>query len=110
MAVIPGSQPYACNANWKLMVENSIDGYHGVPVHQTYFEFLGNHGDCPAGQEPPVRRRPRLRPRQRPRGRRLPGAVPARGGAWHPMFGDDAKADDRGGSDELVARHGQERA
>ena len=27
-----------CARNWKLLVENSIDGYHGMPVHVTYFE------------------------------------------------------------------------
>ncbi len=25
-------------ANWKLMIENAIDGYHAVPVHRSYFE------------------------------------------------------------------------
>ncbi|MFW3895174.1 aromatic ring-hydroxylating oxygenase subunit alpha [Pseudomonas bharatica] len=24
--------------NWKLMIENAIDGYHAVPVHRSYFE------------------------------------------------------------------------
>jgi len=27
-------------ANWKLLVENSMDGYHLGPTHQTYFQFL----------------------------------------------------------------------
>lgn len=26
------------DANWKLMVENAIDGYHANPVHRSYFE------------------------------------------------------------------------
>lgn len=25
-------------ANWKLMIENAIDGYHAVPVHRGFFE------------------------------------------------------------------------
>src|SRR5262249_58120211 len=28
------------SANWKLFVENSVDGYHLLPVHTTYFEYL----------------------------------------------------------------------
>jgi p-cumate 2,3-dioxygenase alpha subunit len=32
-------------ANWKLLVENSIDGYHGLPTHKRYFmEFLPDTG------------------------------------------------------------------
>jgi len=38
--IIGGAHDYAINANWKLLVENSIDGYHGVPVHETYFKYL----------------------------------------------------------------------
>ena len=40
MIVLEGSHRYAIRANWKLMVENSVDSYHLVPTHQTYFEFL----------------------------------------------------------------------
>ncbi len=38
--IIGGSHEYAINANWKLLAENSIDGYHGVPTHETYFKYL----------------------------------------------------------------------
>src|SRR5262249_22436648 len=40
MEVTPGAHEYAADANWKLFVENSIDGYHLLPVHTTYFEYL----------------------------------------------------------------------
>jgi phenylpropionate dioxygenase-like ring-hydroxylating dioxygenase large terminal subunit len=40
MEVVPGAQAYAADANWKLFVENSLDGYHLLPVHITYFEYL----------------------------------------------------------------------
>src|SRR5262245_61810220 len=40
MGVTPGAHEYAADANWKLFVENSIDGYHLLPVHTTYFEYL----------------------------------------------------------------------
>ena len=40
MEVIGGTQEYAINANWKLLVENSIDGYHAVSTHATYLDYL----------------------------------------------------------------------
>ncbi|MBB06072.1 Rieske 2Fe-2S domain-containing protein [Sulfitobacter pseudonitzschiae] len=40
MEVIGGTQEYAMNANWKLLVENSIDGYHAVSTHATYLDYL----------------------------------------------------------------------
>src|SRR5262249_58892692 len=40
MEITPGAQEYAADANWKLFVENSVDGYHLLPVHTTYFEYL----------------------------------------------------------------------
>lgn len=35
--VSPGAQSYSMKANWKLLVENSIDGYHAMSTHQRYF-------------------------------------------------------------------------
>jgi p-cumate 2,3-dioxygenase alpha subunit len=40
MEIIAGGHDYGIEANWKLLVENSIDGYHGLPVHETYFKYL----------------------------------------------------------------------
>ncbi|MEX7468220.1 aromatic ring-hydroxylating dioxygenase subunit alpha, partial [Mycobacterium adipatum] len=36
--VVKGSNQYSINANWKLLVENSIDGYHAAPTHDTYMK------------------------------------------------------------------------
>jgi p-cumate 2,3-dioxygenase subunit alpha len=44
MKVVPGQQSYSARANWKLMPENSVDGYHALPVHQRYFGFLKDSG------------------------------------------------------------------
>lgn len=44
MTVVPGSQDYSTAANWKLLVENSMDGYHGAPLHQRYFEMVIDAG------------------------------------------------------------------
>ncbi|WP_439814344.1 aromatic ring-hydroxylating oxygenase subunit alpha [Zavarzinia sp. CC-PAN008] len=42
MEIVGGTQEYAVRANWKLLVENSYDGYHAVSTHATYFDYLGN--------------------------------------------------------------------
>ena len=39
MKIVAGQQSYSARANWKLLVENSYDGYHGLPTHQRYFSF-----------------------------------------------------------------------
>ncbi len=50
MKVADGLQAYSIRANWKLLVENSFDGYHGLPTHQRYMRFLEETGvDLKAG-------------------------------------------------------------
>jgi len=44
MEIVDGAHMYSMRCNWKLVVENSIDGYHGFPVHATYFQFIGSQG------------------------------------------------------------------
>ncbi len=38
--MVPGSARYTIRANWKLLVENSLDGYHLPTVHQTYIAYM----------------------------------------------------------------------
>ena len=71
MEIVGGSHEYACNANWKLLVENSVDGYHAEPLHDTYFEYLRAIGTDLRGRC----ERTGHRPRQRPRGDRVHGTV-----------------------------------
>lgn len=40
MEIVQGEQAYSMRANWKLLVENSIDGYHALTTHATYFDYL----------------------------------------------------------------------
>jgi p-cumate 2,3-dioxygenase subunit alpha len=44
MKIVNGTQAYSIRANWKLLVENSYDGYHGLPTHQRYMQFLAETG------------------------------------------------------------------
>ena len=48
MRIVTGQHSYSMDANWKLLMENGIDGQHGMTVHQTYFEMMGNLGSPPA--------------------------------------------------------------
>jgi len=42
MTLVGGTQEYSIRANWKLLTENSFDGYHAVSTHSTYLEYLQN--------------------------------------------------------------------
>lgn len=39
LEVLGGVQEYSVRANWKLLAENSVDLYHGMPTHKTYFDI-----------------------------------------------------------------------
>ncbi|WCT72168.1 aromatic ring-hydroxylating dioxygenase subunit alpha [Sphingomonas naphthae] len=41
MEVVGGTQEYSIRANWKLLAENSNDGYHASETHSTYIDYLG---------------------------------------------------------------------
>jgi p-cumate 2,3-dioxygenase alpha subunit len=94
MEVVGSGQQYIINANWKLLAENSIDAFHGFPVHSTYFDYLKTLGRLrmdSAGSE--LQRQRHARPRQRPCRHRVRlavgpadralGAVDGRGQARH---------------------------
>jgi len=42
MSIVAGSQEISIRANWKLLTENSIDGYHAMTTHARYFDILMN--------------------------------------------------------------------
>ena len=62
MRVIPGSNKYSITANWKLLAENSLDGYHLVPTHGTYLDYIASLGTDDSGDtlaaRPPADRGP----------------------------------------------------
>ncbi|WP_054706161.1 aromatic ring-hydroxylating dioxygenase subunit alpha [Bacillus sp. JCM 19041] len=39
LEALGGVQEYSVSANWKLLAENSVDLYHGMPTHKTYFDI-----------------------------------------------------------------------
>lgn len=109
MRVLPGSHQYACNANWKLMVENSFDGYHGAPLHHTYFAYLASHGEDGTRNL----RSGEARGYDLGNGHAVvdyPAPFPRAIARWHPIFGEDAKPEIQEIRDDLQRRHGPERA
>ena len=102
-----GNWKYSADANWKLFVENSIDGYHLLPVHTTYFEYLEkvegsrpNLGDLNEavdlgnGHAAVRMRGPWARPVAR----------------WTPALGEQNRERVEAVYSELVRKHGPERA
>jgi p-cumate 2,3-dioxygenase alpha subunit len=108
MQILRGTNLYATKANWKLLVENSGDGYHGVPVHSTYFDYIASYGE---GGDPI------------PEGVKDYGRDLGNGHAviewptpygrpvahWHPLFGDESKAEIAAKEKEVISRVGEER-
>lgn len=109
MRVIPGSNRYTIKANWKLLAENSIDGYHALPTHQTYFDYMANEagGSVPAIGD----RRGFGRSLGNGHGVMENDAIYGRPIAmWHPYFGADARSEIHSIKDDLIARHGRAKA
>jgi phenylpropionate dioxygenase-like ring-hydroxylating dioxygenase large terminal subunit len=44
MEIVAGAQEYDVAANWKLMVENSVDDYHLPTTHSTWLNYMSNSG------------------------------------------------------------------
>jgi p-cumate 2,3-dioxygenase subunit alpha len=112
-AVIAGTARYSIKANWKLLVENSIDNYHLATVHQTYFEYMAQRRAA-AGVEQLSRQEQRARSRGRALGGRHSAMLlptPGRTIAYpSPLWNDDANREIARVRSLLVERHGPERA
>ncbi len=112
MEIISGTQEYEIRANWKLLVENSVDDYHLLSTHITWMNYMSNSGVS----------------MRRPKGLLLPSAGKGidlgnghlcidnpnyRGrpvAAWISVYGEDAKEDIANIRQELNQRLGEERA
>jgi p-cumate 2,3-dioxygenase alpha subunit len=104
--ILRGSTRYHIKANWKLLVENSIDGYHAMPTHQTYFEFvtsLGGRPFAPSGSRAYDLGNGHAAIEYSP-----PWGRPV--ALWHPLFGEEAKEEIEDIRRGLAQRYGEERA
>ena len=107
MEIAPGAQEYAADANWKLFVENSLDGYHLLPVHTTYFEYLEKvEGSQPGLGD--VSESFDLGNGHAAIKARWPWARPV--ARWTPALGEQNRERVEAAYAELVRRHGPERA
>jgi len=107
MEIVTGTQAYSMRANWKLLVENSIDGYHGRTTHQRYLEFLIESGVDPEL----VRRRRRGSGKALGNGHAVIESEPQHGrpiARWTPMFGEAKRAELEAIHRKLADRFGAE--
>jgi len=114
MEIIAGVQEYDVAANWKLMVENSVDDYHLPSTHSTWLNFMANSG---VKIEPPKEEGLVLPTRGKAvelgNGHFTTDNVNFRGrpvAKWIPLYGEAAKAEIDDIRKELVARLGPQRA
>jgi p-cumate 2,3-dioxygenase alpha subunit len=107
MRIVPGSNKYSIRANWKLLGENSLDGYHGLPTHQTYWEYMQSLGVNT------TRNLSQTRARDLGNGHAViegPAPYGRPIAHWSPLFGEEAKPEIERIRARLVERHGEERA
>jgi p-cumate 2,3-dioxygenase subunit alpha len=101
--IIKGTHEYGMAANWKLLVENSIDGYHAAPLHSTYFQYLVSIGTDISGGITGVGRDlgngHAVAEGEAPWGRPI--------ASWEPSFGEEARTEIERIRTDLVARHGE---
>jgi len=106
MEIIGGTQSYAIDANWKLLAENSVDGYHAAMTHASYMDYLANSGAMArvgiAGGARALGNGHAVIEYSSPWGRPI--------AQWVPTWGEAAKADVSAIKTRLAARVGPERA
>ncbi len=107
MAIVEGAQEYSIRANWKLLAENSIDGYHAATTHATYLDYLMNTNGglvkvAIAGRAHDLGNGHAVLEYTAPWGRPV--------AQWVPMFGEAAKQEVADIHAELTARLGEDKA
>ena len=110
MKVSRGSNKYTIQANWKLLCENSVDGYHGQPTHKTYNDYIASLGNDLSGVS--VNQRGAGVGRALGNGHAVTQSQARMGrpiAHWHPLYGEDAKDDIAQIRARLVAKYGEER-
>jgi phenylpropionate dioxygenase-like ring-hydroxylating dioxygenase large terminal subunit len=112
MEIISGVQEYEIKANWKMLVENSVDDYHLIATHTTWLKYMRNSGvdiTPPKGLLLPTKGLGKdlgngHLTTDNPNYRGRPVA------RWISVYGEEAKEDIAAIRRELVQRLGEERA
>lgn len=107
MVIVGGTQEYSIRGNWKLLAENSVDGYHAACTHSTYLEYLKNAngalGGTPlAGTGTDLKNGHAVIEYSAPWGRPI--------ASWIPLWGEEGKVEIDRIYTNLEARLGEERA
>lgn len=107
MTIVGGTQEYAIRGNWKLLAENSVDGYHAASTHSTYLEYLKNangamHDTRLAGLGYDLGHGHAVIEYSAPWGRPVAN--------WIPLWGEEGKREIEAIQRELAERLGKERA
>lgn len=107
MGIVEGGQEYAIRANWKLLVENSIDGYHAATTHASYLDYLLNTNGgltdvALEGKGYDLGNGHAVLEYSAPWGRPI--------AQWVPLFGEDGKVEMEAMYRRLVELHGEELA
>jgi p-cumate 2,3-dioxygenase subunit alpha len=106
MEVIQGAQLHGARANWKLMMENSVDIYHFRALHKRYVSYMESLGSVP-----PRRRGGFGRALGLGHGaNELPPAAARPLAYWTPMFGAEVRPQIEATAARFVDRFGPERA
>lgn len=109
--VIPGTAQFRVKANWKLLVENSVDSYHFATVHQTYQSYMSKRRAATGTKKPKPPKGPNTRGIALPNGHGgflhraegRPLACPS------PLWSDEANAEVERLRTLLFERFGEER-
>ena len=108
MRVVAGSNKYVMKCNWKLLVENSMDGYHLIPTHNTYLEYLSGLG---TQNGPNVRRWSKTVALGNGHSVLSSEAINGKPVAtWAPLYGEDTKEEFAQKRQSLVDRFGEDKA
>ena len=107
MAIVEGAQEYSIRANWKLLAENSVDGYHAVTTHASYLDYLMNTNGglvkvALEGRTHSLGNGHAVLEYRAPWGRPI--------AQWIPMFGEQGKTEMEAIYAKLLARHGEDKA
>jgi p-cumate 2,3-dioxygenase alpha subunit len=107
MVIIGGTQEYSIRGNWKLLAENSVDGYHATSTHSTYLEYLKNangamHDTRLAGVGHDLGSGHAVIEYFAPWGRPIAN--------WIPLWGEEGRVEIAAIQRDLTARLGEERA
>lgn len=106
MEVVRGTQSHGARANWKLLIENSVDLYHFRALHKRYVDYMESMGS----QAPRERGGFARDLGNGHAANELPPAAARPFAHWTPMFDESLKPGMEATRQRMVERFGEARA